>query len=74
MDSLVTLCVLKGGYRFFADLHDKLSIINSSDNSGGSIFMTVDFIRLKSYENTDSTGDVKVIGGYNLETLKGKLE
>lgn len=34
--------------------------------------MTVDFIRLKSYCNDQSTGDIKVIGGDDLSTLTGK--
>ena len=32
----------------------------------------MDFIRLKSYENDESTGDVKVVGGDKLLRLKGK--
>eukprot|EP00069_Balaena_mysticetus_P012751 bmy_07955T0 len=34
--------------------------------------MTVDFIRLKSYCNDQSTGDIKVIGGDDPSTLTGK--
>jgi hypoxanthine phosphoribosyltransferase len=60
---LVALCVLKGGYKFFADLNR---------NSDKSIPMTVDFIRLKSYCNDQSTGEIKVIGGDDLSTLTGK--
>uniref|UniRef100_A0A8C6FBY9 Hypoxanthine phosphoribosyltransferase n=1 Tax=Monodon monoceros TaxID=40151 RepID=A0A8C6FBY9_MONMO len=54
---IVALCVLKGGYKFFVDL---------------SRPMTVDFIRLKSYCNDQSTGDIKVIGRDDLSTLTGK--
>uniref|UniRef100_A0A8C9C9S3 Hypoxanthine phosphoribosyltransferase n=1 Tax=Phocoena sinus TaxID=42100 RepID=A0A8C9C9S3_PHOSS len=54
---IVALWVLKGGYKFFVDL---------------SRPMTVDFIRLKSYCNDQSTGDIKVIGGDDLSTLTGK--
>ena len=60
---LVALCVLKGGYKFFADLNR---------NSDKSIPMTVDFIRLKSYCNDQSTGEIKVIGGDDLSTLTEK--
>nr|XP_008509884.1 PREDICTED: hypoxanthine-guanine phosphoribosyltransferase-like [Equus przewalskii] len=44
---IVALCVLKGGYKFFADLLDYIKVLNR--NSDRSIPMTVDFIRLKSY-------------------------
>ncbi|XP_040483434.1 hypoxanthine-guanine phosphoribosyltransferase isoform X1 [Ursus maritimus] len=67
---IVALCVLKGGYKFFADLLDYIKALNR--NSDGSIPMTVDFIRLKSYCNDQSTGDIKVIGGDDLSTLTGK--
>uniref|UniRef100_A0A803JEA6 Hypoxanthine phosphoribosyltransferase n=1 Tax=Xenopus tropicalis TaxID=8364 RepID=A0A803JEA6_XENTR len=67
---IVALCVLKGGYKFFADLLDYIKALNR--NSDKSIPMTVDFIRLKSYCNDQSTGDIKVIGGDDLSTLTGK--
>lgn len=44
---IVALCVLKGGYKFFADLLDYIKALNR--NSDRSIPMTVDFVRLKSY-------------------------
>lgn len=69
-EAIVGLCVLKGGYKFFTDLLDKIKIINR--NSGHSVPMYVDFIRLKSYQNDKSTGSVQVIGGDSLESLKGK--
>ncbi|XP_057574955.1 hypoxanthine-guanine phosphoribosyltransferase [Hippopotamus amphibius kiboko] len=68
---IVALCVLKGGYKFFADLLDYIKALNR--NSDRSIPMTVDFIRLKSYCNDQSTGDIKVIGGDDLSTLTGKV-
>ncbi|XP_059975761.1 hypoxanthine-guanine phosphoribosyltransferase-like [Mesoplodon densirostris] len=67
---IVALCVLKEGYKFFADLLDYIKALNR--NSDRSIPMTVDFIRLKSYCNDQSTGDIKVIGGDDLSTLTGK--
>ncbi|XP_005401347.1 PREDICTED: hypoxanthine-guanine phosphoribosyltransferase [Chinchilla lanigera] len=67
---IVALCVLKGGYKFFADLLDYIKALNR--NCDKSIPMTVDFIRLKSYCNDQSTGDIKVIGGDDLSTLTGK--
>lgn len=44
---IVALCVLKGGYKFFADLLDFIKALNQ--NSDKSVPLTVDFIRLKSY-------------------------
>ncbi|XP_059749575.1 hypoxanthine-guanine phosphoribosyltransferase-like [Balaenoptera ricei] len=67
---IVALCVLKEGYKFFADLLDYIKALNR--NSDRSILMTVDFIRLKSYCNDQSTGDIKIIGGDDLSTLTGK--
>ncbi|XP_057393680.1 hypoxanthine-guanine phosphoribosyltransferase-like [Balaenoptera acutorostrata] len=67
---IMGLCVLKWGYKFFADLLDYIKAPNR--NSDKSIPMTVDFIRLKIYCNNQSTGDIKVIGGDNLSTLTGK--
>uniref|UniRef100_A0ABI7X4P9 Hypoxanthine phosphoribosyltransferase n=1 Tax=Felis catus TaxID=9685 RepID=A0ABI7X4P9_FELCA len=67
---MVALCVLKGGYKFFADLLDYIKALNR--NSDGSIPMTVDFIRLKSYCNDQSTGNIKETGGDDLSTLTGK--
>ncbi|XP_038044778.1 hypoxanthine-guanine phosphoribosyltransferase-like [Patiria miniata] len=69
-DSLVVLCVLKGGYKFCSDLLDYIKALNR--NSERSIQLIVDFIRLKSYENDQSSGDIKVIGGDSLSNLQGK--
>ncbi|GBN47358.1 Hypoxanthine-guanine phosphoribosyltransferase, partial [Araneus ventricosus] len=65
------LCVLKGGYKFFADLLDKIKqyVRNSSGPTG---VISVDFIRLKSYEGADSSGELKVMGIDNLMTLEGR--
>ncbi|KAK8734665.1 hypothetical protein OTU49_005923 [Cherax quadricarinatus] len=70
-EPLTALCVLKGGYRFFTDLLDKLTALNRSQASV-SVPLYVDFIRLKSYENTDSTGDIRVVGGDNMVSLSGR--
>ena len=45
---IVAICVLKGGYKFFADLTDKIMALNRNSPSG-SLPMSLDFIRLKSY-------------------------
>ena len=60
-----------GCCRFFGDLLKKLEKINSFTPDAG-VPITMDFIRLKSYENDESTGDVKVVGGDKLLRLKGK--
>ena len=62
--------MFKGSYKFFADLLDYIKAWNR--NSDRSIPITVDFIRLKSFCNDQSTGDIKVIGGDDLSTLTGK--
>eukprot|EP01135_Chromosphaera_perkinsii_P010736 Nk52_evm15s2209 gene=Nk52_evmTU15s2209 len=66
---LVALCVLKGGHQFYADLLNYMKRINT--NTENPIPLTLDFVRLKSYENERSLGDVKIIGG-DLESIKGK--
>ncbi|NXT66385.1 HPRT phosphoribosyltransferase, partial [Chaetops frenatus] len=43
----VALCILKGGYKFFADLLDHIEAPNQNDNK--SVPVTMDFVRIKSY-------------------------
>jgi hypoxanthine phosphoribosyltransferase len=69
-EPLNTLCVLKGGYKFYSDLQDKLNTLNSHHDK--SVQISVDFVRLKSYENTSSTGEIQIVGSDNLKDLKGK--
>nr|XP_041574565.1 hypoxanthine-guanine phosphoribosyltransferase [Taeniopygia guttata] len=45
----VALCVLKRGYKFFADLLDHIKSLNQ--NGDKSVPVTVDFVRIKSYCN-----------------------
>jgi len=70
-EPLHALCVLKGGYKFFADMLDKVNSLNSN-HSEGSVQVSVDFIRVKSYENDQSTGEINIIGLDNLDNLAGK--
>ncbi|GMR34416.1 hypothetical protein PMAYCL1PPCAC_04611, partial [Pristionchus mayeri] len=65
---LALLCVLKGSYKFFTALVDELT----SARFDCPHPMTVDFIRCRSYEDTQSTGSVEIIGMSNLAELKGK--
>merc|ERR1711976_185668 len=70
-EPLHCLCVLKGGYKFCSDLLDRINMLNSN-HSNGSIQIAVDFIRVKSYANDQSTGTVNIVGIDNLDNLKGK--
>ncbi|XP_050418335.1 hypoxanthine-guanine phosphoribosyltransferase isoform X2 [Patella vulgata] len=80
-EALTGLCVLKGGYKFFTDLLDKIKALNR--NSEESVPLAVDFIRVKSYTRElecngahfikDTTsGDLQVTGIDNLDHLTGK--
>lgn len=66
------LCVLKGGYYFFSEIVDALKSIahNSLDHKPE---FSVEFIRLKSYVNDASSGDVRIFNPEVLETLVGKV-
>ncbi|KAF2358006.1 Hypoxanthine phosphoribosyl transferase [Trinorchestia longiramus] len=68
---LTAVCILKGGYRFFTDLLDKITALNRA-HGHVSVPLTVDFIRLKSYENDTSTGEIRIVGGDGLTSLKGR--
>ena len=54
-EGLHAICVLKGGYRFFSDLLNKINALNTSIVSGGggatgeSVQVSIEFIRVKSY-------------------------
>jgi len=64
------ICVLKGGYKFFSDLLDYVNRLNSN-NTEGSVQISVDFIRLKSYTN-DTSGEIQIIGLDKLDALAGR--
>ncbi|XP_057190893.1 phosphoribosyltransferase domain-containing protein 1b [Triplophysa rosa] len=67
---IVVLCVLKGGYQFCADLVERIEVLCC--NSSKTLPMRVDFIRLKSYLNDQSTQDLRIEGAENLPVLSGK--
>ncbi|XP_053569910.1 phosphoribosyltransferase domain-containing protein 1 [Bombina bombina] len=70
-DNYITvLCVLKGGYKFCADLVEHIK--NLSRNSERFISMRVEFIRLRSYCNDKSTEETQIFGGADLSKLTGK--
>jgi hypoxanthine phosphoribosyltransferase len=64
-NSMVACCVLKGAYGFFSNLTDHLKKMN--------VPLNVEFIKVKSYENTESTGSVKIsLSEEELKTFAGK--
>ncbi|XP_077160529.1 phosphoribosyltransferase domain-containing protein 1 isoform X1 [Paroedura picta] len=69
-NDIVVLCVLKGGYKFCADLVEHIK--NLSRNSEKFISMKVDFVRLKSYCNDQTLQDTQIIGGEDFVELTGK--
>ncbi|XP_010157326.1 PREDICTED: hypoxanthine-guanine phosphoribosyltransferase-like, partial [Eurypyga helias] len=66
---IVALCVLKGGYKFFADLLDHIKAVNQ--NGDRSVPITVDFVRIKSYCHDSPTEKISIVGE-ELTTLNGK--
>uniref|UniRef100_A0A1I7Z4S2 Hypoxanthine phosphoribosyltransferase n=1 Tax=Steinernema glaseri TaxID=37863 RepID=A0A1I7Z4S2_9BILA len=67
-EPLVVLCILKGSYRFFTTLVDDLTVARHSCASP----LQIDFIRVKSYEDTESTGTLQIMGLSSLDELKGQ--
>lgn len=65
------LCVLKGGHQFFSDLCNALKRLTLTSCSHPPL--TFDFIRVKSYSNTESTGEVTIESvGVDLKALPGR--
>ncbi|KAH9389028.1 PREDICTED: hypoxanthine-guanine phosphoribosyltransferase-like [Rhagoletis zephyria] len=78
-EPFTALCVLKGGYLFFNDLLEKIRRLYryrvmdlSEEVADEAQQIRVEFIRLKSYENEQSTSNIQVIGIESLESLRGK--
>nr|XP_057916612.1 phosphoribosyltransferase domain-containing protein 1-like [Doryrhamphus excisus] len=69
-DNIMVLCVLKGGYKFCADLMEYIKVLGR--NSNKYLETRVEFIRLKSYLNDQSTEDLHIIGSRDLSFLHGK--
>lgn len=68
---LVAICVLKGAHEFFADLTRQLKKL--PNKNGQTIPMSVEFVKVKSYENTSSTGHVKIsLSDEEMTAWKGK--
>ena len=62
-EPLVLICTLKGANPFFAALLDELSVL--------SIPFIFEFLRVKSYIGTESSGDVKVMSA-EFPSVKGR--
>ncbi len=69
-ETIYLLCVLKGGSAFFNDLCEALKKFHVYE---GKMYLphVFDFIRVKSYSGTSSTGNVSITG-CDLSKLKGK--
>ncbi|KAI8912233.1 hypoxanthine phosphoribosyltransferase [Powellomyces hirtus] len=68
---VVACCVLKGAHGFFAHLVDDLK--KQKNNRAESIPLSFEFIKVKSYENTESTGNVYIsLSEDDLHSFKGK--
>ncbi|XP_014798056.1 PREDICTED: hypoxanthine-guanine phosphoribosyltransferase-like isoform X2 [Calidris pugnax] len=68
---IVALCVLKGGYKFFADLLDHIKALNR--NGDKSVPITVDFVIIKSYCNVLVVEDI-IETGRTMKALLSKLK
>jgi hypoxanthine phosphoribosyltransferase len=62
------LCVLKGASVFFGDLLNSLMKVQERSN----LPIEYDFIKVKSYEGSESSGSVQITGFNQFEKLTGK--
>lgn len=70
--TLHLLCVLKGGSSFFWELQSALINLSSHRRTNTAKFQfSFDFVRVKSYEGTESTGTVQITGT-DMRNLKGR--
>ncbi|KAJ1976751.1 hypothetical protein H4R34_003861 [Dimargaris verticillata] len=68
---IVACCVLKGGHQFFADLMNQMK--KWITKSRKHIPLSLEFIKVKSYVNDRSTGDVQIsLTEDELKDLEGK--
>jgi len=60
---VTVICVLRGGSRFFNDLLEQFDRLNTGTPPGGhTLDITVEFIRVKSYDGDKSSGEVRLQG------------
>ncbi|KAJ1678787.1 hypothetical protein EV182_003357 [Spiromyces aspiralis] len=70
-ERLILCCVLKGGHQFFSDLVN--AIKKRTTLKGNTLPMGLEFIRVKSYHNDQSSGEVKIsMTESELRSLEGK--
>jgi hypoxanthine phosphoribosyltransferase len=70
--TLHLLCVLKGGSSFFWELQTALINLSSHRRTNTAKFQfSFDFVRVKSYEGTESTGKVQITGT-DMKNLRGR--
>ncbi|KAI0236253.1 hypothetical protein L0F63_003894 [Massospora cicadina] len=68
---LVVCCVLKGGHQFFADLVNEIKKCNTV--LGQSVPLSLEFIKVSSYQNDTSTGTVSIsLSDKECQEWKGK--
>jgi hypoxanthine phosphoribosyltransferase len=72
INPIVAICVLKGAAVFHADLTRVLKRLKGPQ--GRNLPLSFEFIKVKSYENENSTGSVNISGltEQELESFKGK--
>jgi hypoxanthine-guanine phosphoribosyltransferase len=70
---LVAICVLKGGHQFFADLLQAVKRLNAT--SSQSVPLSLEFMRVKSYVDDTSSGQVTLeMGGETWEHVRQRFE
>merc|ERR1712065_33834 len=63
------VCILKGAYQFYNDLLDEIKTLNQfHSHESETVHLSLHFVRVKSYEGTESTGNVR-ISGIDLQDL-----
>ena len=68
---ILALCVLKGASQFFNDFVTQLKQLASRDENRPPQ-IHIDFVRLKSYEGTESSGKVQLIGMSDISDITDK--
>lgn len=70
---IVLVCVLKGANQFYNDFFTELKRLIVSDvTCQKPPIILQEFIRVKSYEGTESTGKVKIIGMDTLDSFRDR--
>uniref|UniRef100_A0A5K3FDT2 Hypoxanthine phosphoribosyltransferase n=1 Tax=Mesocestoides corti TaxID=53468 RepID=A0A5K3FDT2_MESCO len=67
---ITMMCVLKGGFKFFADLIDAME--RTIRARGTPIPISTDFVRVRSYVNASSSNSIQLNGVEDPSSYKGK--